>query len=246
MGGKRLYHSIAQRISDLIDNGDFPVGARLPCERELAERFGVSRMAIREAEIALQAVERIEFKTGSGVFVPQKQSTNKDSLPDLSAIELTEARLFFESEAAALAARNISDQDLQKLEQLIDQMASFDDSISTEADRQFHVLIAEATGNGAIAHTIETFWRMREELPEVKAIYGAVCETDATYRAKEHQDIYEALLARDPAAARKAMREHFHRLIEAMLDTTERLALAEVQLRSSANRQRFLSSQSVN
>lgn len=241
MGEKRLFHSVAEQITGLIEEGVFPAGTRLPGERELAERFGVSRVTIREAEIALQAIGRIEIKTGSGVYVCEEQPEDLSQLPDVSAFELTEARLLFESEAAALAARNISDESLQKLEQLIDQMASSDDAVSTEADQQFHILIARASGNAAIEYTIETLWRMREDLPEVKATYDAVCETDSTYRAKEHQDICDALLARDPDAARTAMREHFQRLIESMLDATEKQALAEVQQRASESRERFLS-----
>lgn len=246
MGEKRLFHSVAEQITGLIEDGVFPAGTRLPGERELAERFGVSRVTIREAEIALQAVGRIEIKTGSGVYVCEQQPEDHSNLPDVSAFELTEARLLFESEAAALAARNISDEGLQKLEALIDQMASPDDAVSTEADQKFHVMIARASGNAAIEHTIETLWRMREDLPKVKATYDAVCETDATYRAKEHQDICDALLARDPDAARMAMREHFQRLIEAMLDATEKQALEEVQQRASESRERFLSSARTN
>ncbi|WP_430417284.1 FadR/GntR family transcriptional regulator [Parasphingorhabdus sp.] len=241
MGEKRLFHSVAEQIAGLIKDGIFPAGTRLPGERELAERFDVSRVTIREAEIALQAIGRIEIKTGSGVYVCEEQPSDGSKLPAVSAFELTEARSLFESEAAALAARNISDEDLKNLEDLIDQMASADDAVSTDADQQFHILIAKASGNAAIVHTIETLWRMREELPEVKATYESICETDASYRAKEHQQICDALLARDPAAARTAMREHFHRLIEAMLDASEKQALAEVQQRASESRERFLS-----
>ena len=109
MGEKRLFHSVAEQITDLIKDGVFPVGARLPGERELAERFGVSRVTIREAEIALQAIGRIEIKTGSGVYVSDKPPGDDSQLPDVSAFELTEARSLFEAEAAALAAQNISD-----------------------------------------------------------------------------------------------------------------------------------------
>ncbi|WP_339826682.1 FadR/GntR family transcriptional regulator [uncultured Parasphingorhabdus sp.] len=243
---KRLFHSVAEQISGLIKDGVFPTGTRLPGERELAERFGVSRVTIREAEIALQAIGRIEIKTGSGVYVCEEQPGNDALLPEVSAFELTEARSLFESEAAALAARNISDEQLLKLEELIDQMASPDEAISTDADQQFHVLIAKASGNAAIVYTIESLWRMREELPDVKATYESVCETDASYRAKEHQEICDALLARDSDAARNAMREHFNRLIEAMLDATEKQALAEVHQRASESRQRFLTPAKLN
>ena len=59
----RLYHSVANKIMDLIDSGAFPAGSRLPGERDLAETFGVSRVAVREAEIALQAQGRLEIRS---------------------------------------------------------------------------------------------------------------------------------------------------------------------------------------
>ncbi|MDQ2949653.1 MAG: GntR family transcriptional regulator, partial [Acidobacteriota bacterium] len=108
MSEKRLFHSVATQIGALIDEGIFPPGTRLPGERELAERFGVSRVTIREAEIALQAVGRIEIKTGSGVFVCTEQQVQQGILPKVSAFEVTEARLAIESEGAALAAKVIS------------------------------------------------------------------------------------------------------------------------------------------
>jgi DNA-binding FadR family transcriptional regulator len=245
MSDKRLYHSVAQHITDLIEAGVFPAGTRLPGERELAERFDVSRVTIREAEIALQSIGRIEIKTGSGVYVCAEQPRDRYRLPEISAFELTEARLVFESEAAALAARNISDQDLRHLEQLVDQMASSDEAISTEADQKFHILIAKASGNAAIVYTIETLWRMREELPAVKAAYESVCESDSTYRAKEHIEICTALLARDEVAARKAMQDHFRRLIETMVDVAEQQEMADVKQRASESRERFLAAPKI-
>ncbi|NNE59638.1 MAG: FadR family transcriptional regulator, partial [Woeseia sp.] len=69
MKDQRLYHSVADQILQLINDGSFPPGSRLPGERDLAERFDVSRVTIREAEIALQALGYIRIKTGSGVYV---------------------------------------------------------------------------------------------------------------------------------------------------------------------------------
>lgn len=240
MAEQRLFHSVAEQISGLIEEGVFPPGTRLPGERELAERFSVSRVTIREAEIALQAIGRIEIKTGSGVYVCEEQPKGNGHLPDVSAFELTEARSLIEAEAAALAAKVISDETLEKLDELILAMASKDEDISLAADRDFHATIAQASGNGAMVHTIETLWRMREELPAVKHCYEAVCEEDTEMRAKEHQDILDALKARNPEAARRAMREHFLRLIGTMLDATEQEALREVQLRATETRERFL------
>lgn len=239
MTGKRLFQSVAEQISDLIEAGAFPPGTRLPGERELAERLGVSRVTIREAEIALQAVGILEIKTGSGVYVSEHQPKNISSLPGASAFEVTEARLLIESEAAALAAHNITDESIARLEELVDQMRTGDEDLANQADELFHQTIAEASKNAAMIHTVNTLWRMREELPEVKATYAAVCVHDAASRTAEHEAIFFALRDRDPAGARNAMREHFQRLIEAMLDAAERMALEEVQEKVSRSRKRF-------
>ena len=242
MSEKRLFHSVAAQIADLIDNGSFPPGSRLPGERELADRFAVSRVTIREAEIALQAIGRVEIKTGSGVYVCLEQPRDQGILPVVSAFEVTEARLLIESEGAALAAKTISDEDLAELETLTEQMGSADESVATQADQQFHAKIAAASGNAAILHVIQTLWRMRVEVPDVKQMYESVCDEDASARTKEHQDILAALKARDPGQAREAMRCHFRRLIGAMLDVSERRALEEMAQRINESRARFLSS----
>ncbi|MEL7188481.1 MAG: GntR family transcriptional regulator, partial [Pseudomonadota bacterium] len=145
MSGKRLFQSVAEQIASLIDDGAFPPGTRLPGERELAERLGVSRVTIREAEIALQAVGRLEIKTGSGVYVSESQQGILAALPSASAFEVTEARLLVESETAALAAHNITDDAIEHLSQLIEQMRSGDEEAANQADRLFHRTIAEAS-----------------------------------------------------------------------------------------------------
>ncbi len=245
MTGKRLFQSVAEQISKLIDEGAFPPGTRLPGERELAERLCVSRVTIREAEIALQAIGRLEIKTGSGVYVSEKQPEEHAALPSASAFEVTEARLLVESEAAALAAHNITDEAVDHLKQLIEQMRTGDEEAANEADEQFHRTIAEASNNAAMVHTVKSLWRMREDIPDVKATYAAVCVHDADSRTAEHEAIFFALRDRDPSRARNAMREHFHRLIEAMLDATERMALEEVQQRASQSRERFAASSNI-
>ena len=242
MSSKRLFQSVAEQIAALIDEGAYPPGTRLPGERELAEKLGVSRVTIREAEIALQAVGRLEIKTGSGVYVSDAPIIQNAALPKASAFEVTEARLLVESESAALAAHNISDEGIADLAKWIEQMGSENADEANEADEQFHMAIAEASNNAAMVHTIQSLWRMREEIPEVKATYEAVCTHDASFRTAEHRAIFDALRSRDPAAARNAMREHFHRLLESMLDATERRALEQVQQQASESRERFLAS----
>ncbi|MEL6709471.1 MAG: FadR/GntR family transcriptional regulator [Pseudomonadota bacterium] len=245
MTSKRLFQSVAEQIAQLIDEGAYPPGTRLPGERELAEKLGVSRVTIREAEIALQAIGRLEIKTGSGVFVSEKKHLVGEALPNASAFEVTEARLLVESEAAALAAHNISDEAVVKLGGLIEQMRTGSTQEADEADEQFHLTIAEASNNAAMVHTIKSLWRMREDIPEVKATYQSVCIHDSESRTEEHRAVFDALKDRDPARARAAMREHFHRLLENMLEATERKALEEVQQKASQSRERFMAAAKI-
>lgn len=237
---KRLFHSVVERITDLIEDGSFPPGTRLPSERELAERLGVSRVTIRDAEIALQAIGRLEIKTSSGVYVSSNSSDNANRIPIINAFELTEARLLFEPEAAALAAINISDEELNTLNHLIDEMLSPDVVLASNADEQFHLLVARASDNRAVIFTIETLFRLREQVPELKCLYDRICTSDSGHRATEHCAILDGLRAHDPVAAREAMQAHFRRLLVAMLEVSEQQALEDLQRRSLEIRQRFL------
>lgn len=240
MSAKRLFQSVAEQIAALIDDGSYPPGTRLPGERELAEKLNVSRVTIREAEIALQAVGRLEIKTGSGVYVSERPVAHSATLPKASAFEVTEARLLIESEAAALAAQNITEEGIARLGDLIEQMRSGDEASANEADEKFHLVIAEASNNAALLHTVKSLWQMREDLPDVKATYEAVCVQDAVSRTEEHRAVFEALKARDSEGARTAMHDHFHRLMESMIEATERRALEEAQKRALESRERFL------
>ncbi len=241
MAEQRLYQTISQEILGLIESGEFPEGSRLPGERELAERFGVSRVTIREAEIALETRGIISIKTGSGVYVRKRLGQTETALPDVSAFELTAARAVIEAEGAALAAARIQDDEVQALEALIAAMSNCaDEERAEEVDRQFHLTIARITGNPVIEFLVQSLWRMRTELPRVQRVYKRVCTNDASARTDEHAAILDALRNRDPAGARAAMREHFHRLFESMLEATETDALEEVRRRIHEDRERFL------
>jgi len=122
MSEQRLYHTVANKLLEMIDSGVFPPGSRLPGERELAKRFGVSRVSIREAEIALQAQGRVEIKVGSGVYVLDQTNLPVYGLPKVGPFELTEARALYEGESAALAASMITEQELDHLQHLLDIM----------------------------------------------------------------------------------------------------------------------------
>lgn len=149
MKSRRLFWSIVEKLEDLIDQGICPAGSRLPAERELAQTYNVSRPTIREAIIALEVRERVEVKTGSGVYV-LAQKNAQHSVKTISAFELTQARALIEGEAAALAASTISDDEVSALKKALSDMASPD--IADEADQRFHHIISQATHNLSLIH----------------------------------------------------------------------------------------------
>lgn len=239
---KRLYRKILKQMLQLIDDGEFPVGGRLPPERELAERFSVSRPTVREAIIALEVLDRVEVKTGSGVYVLPFVANGGRFDPAISAFELTEARALIEGEAAALAATMITDEQLDDLKAALLDMA--DEStdgelISENADRKFHAIIAEATNNKMLIEVTRELWHTRDNSPTVHKAYQAVCEVEPHARVDEHQEILDALQSRDAAAARVAMHEHFARLLNKLLAATEQEQIEEIRRKTSESRERF-------
>lgn len=247
MTEQRLYHTVANKLLEMIDSGVFPPGSRLPGERELAKRFGVSRVSIREAEIALQAQGRVEIKVGSGVYVLDQTNLPVYGLPKVGPFELTEARALYEGEAAALAASMISEKDLDHLQHLIDVMSGKikDELTPDEADAEFHLTIARATKNHAILFVVDSLWKMRTEAAQLQDVYKTVCSKDSSHREDEHEDILAALRNGDSAAARTAMRAHFTRMIEALLVESEEQAFKEVQRKASESRSRYTISQQL-
>ncbi len=246
----KKYRDIATQIRTLIECNELDAGSRLPTERELAESFGVSRATIRQAEAELQALGIVEIKTGSGAYVAgqAKSSSADEGLLEITALELTEARSLLESEAAALAAVHITDQELSELEECIavmNQSLPDNEPAADDADRDFHLVIARASGNAAILHTVRMFWRIRNEVESVKRVYSAVCLQDTGPRGKEHLDILNALKRRDPMQARVAMRAHFFRLLESMLDVSTAQAIEAARRQADEERQRFLMNPAV-
>lgn len=248
MSEQRLYHTVANKLLEMIDSGVFPPGSRLPGERELAKRFGVSRVSIREAEIALQAQGRVEIKVGSGVYVLDQTNLPVYGLPKVGPFELTEARALYEGESAALAASMITDQELEYLEHLLDVMNGKAESEMTtqEADAEFHLTIARSTKNHAILFVVDSLWKMRTEAAQLQKVYETACAKDGKPdREDEHADILDALKRRDSVGARVAMRAHFSRLIDALLTESEEQAYKEVQRKASESRSRYTMSQQL-
>lgn len=239
---KRLYRQIADKILVLIESGEYPIGSRLPSERELAERFSVSRPTIREAVIALEAKGRVFVKTGSGVYVVEPSVEFTGLAKSVSPFELIESRVFIEGEAAALAAVLITESQLEELKQALEAMALENvegDPASVVADRKFHSIISEATNNRVLSMLISQLWDVQEELDNIRIAHQVVCMKDDARRLAEHRAIFDAMVENDSNKARVAMRNHFSRMLTALHETIEQEAVSEVQRKVSQMRERF-------
>lgn len=240
--GRRLYRGVVDKMLELIDSGKYPVGGRLPPERELAEKFKVSRPTVREAIIALEALERVSVKTGSGVYVIEHPKLGGNAYQNISAFELTEARALIEGEAVSLAAKLITPADLKILEQSLKDMARENKTgnlAEGDADRNFHHHIAKATRNKMIMLITDQLWHVRDNAPQVRAAYKSICEADGEKRVEEHREIFEALSAGNPEAARAAMHNHFARILNKLISTSEAEKYEEIRRQSEEVRQRF-------
>src|SRR6478736_3902200 len=116
---RRLYLQIADQVRSLITAGEFPPGSRLPAERELAKRFGVSRPSLREALIALEVEGYVDVRPGSGIMVTKPNSVALEPSSDEGPLEVLRARSLIEGAIAAEAARDIKPKDVAALEQIL-------------------------------------------------------------------------------------------------------------------------------
>ena len=233
MSNRRLFWNIVDQIEEQIDAEVYTPGTRLPPERMLAEQFNVSRPTIREAIIALEVRGKVEVKTSSGVYILDNNK-DKEAETEISAFELTQARALVEGEAAALAASNITEAELEALATTLALMENAEHAES--ADKEFHRIIANATHNNAIASSIEHFWHLRQYRKNIVEDYSNVCMSDDSQRMQEHTDIYNALKNRDPETARTAMHSHFNRLINALFEASEAQMMEEIRRKTDESR----------
>jgi DNA-binding FadR family transcriptional regulator len=213
---RRLYRQIADQIRTLIKSGEFPAGARLPPERDLAKQLGVSRPSVREALIALEVEGLVEVRIGSGIYVqPGNDDTGADQSHEAEAgpFELLRARYVIESECAALAAKSAKKSQIVAIADALDEMQREMEVVEhhpLNGDRLFHLRIAEATGNGALVAVVKMWWEERTG-PLYKQLEDHY-DSPALWEAAmtEHRAVLKAIAARDAEGARAAMQRHLN------------------------------------
>lgn len=237
----RLYQDLARTLLQELTAGLYPVGSRMPAERDLAARFNVSRPTVREAIIALEVQGLVEVRVGSGAHVLRIPGAEDAPGFNISAFELTEARLLFEGEAAALAATQATEEDLDEIERLVQEIADENQNPNgtEQADRAFHLAIARATRNAAIYNTIEQLWDLRATSPEAALLHEKARHANVKPVVEEHSAVLAALRDRDPVAARAAMRGHLSAVLDGLLFATEERALEEARRATEAKRARY-------
>jgi DNA-binding FadR family transcriptional regulator len=214
VASQRLYQQVAGQLGELIRQGEFLPGDRLPPERDLARQLGVSRPTVREAMIALEIAGLVDVRTGSGAYVRKAPSSGVMPFapPDIgpSPFELIAARRLIEPEVTFTAAGCMHAGLLAGVAETLDLMRT---GIAAghgvqAADRLFHTRIAAATGNTVLAAVVEQLWDSTfEPIFEGLSRRTGLPENQRAALAG-HVRIFEALKRGDAAGGRDAMRAH--------------------------------------
>jgi GntR family transcriptional repressor for pyruvate dehydrogenase complex len=216
----RLYQQIVQQVEASILKGQLKPGDQLPAERDLAQRFGVSRTAVREAVKTLREKGLVEAYSGRGTFVTDGTSQAIRQSLDLmirinqqdGSANLVELRLVLEPEIAGLAASRIDEQLLSTMRETVAVMdrSLRDPDAFVEADLDFHLALAEAVGNPLILSLLDSIvGLLREQRSRIFNIDGGPERGQF-----HHKRILAAIEQRDQEAAREAMRAHLQQVLK--------------------------------
>lgn len=201
------------QIRRLIDDGNLPADGRLPTERDLSERLGIGRRTVRRALEVLEAEGQVWRRQGKGTFAGQPPSPATGLAAGLAeevdALGVMEARMGIEPQLAALCARRATAEDVDRLRLLAHRTQESADPDSFELwDGAMHRLIARIADNPLLLAAFNLIDEVRTgEDWQYKRQMARTPATQTTYHA-QHEAIIAAIDARDPAAARDAMRDH--------------------------------------
>jgi DNA-binding FadR family transcriptional regulator len=228
-----LATQLSRRLMLSILRGDLEAGSPLPSEKELARQFDVSRPVVREAVKEVEMLGLVQRRQGRLTRIAPSEEwrhlspelltarTEAGAVEDL-LLELLELRRMVELEAAALAARRATDDDLQSMQGYLGMMDAELDDFATFAqhDIAFHDAILTSTGNNLLG---PLYKQLRPLIEFGRRISAQVRKGGRAESQRGHRAIYEAILAQDPVRAREAMNDH--------LSWTGTLELAERERR---------------
>lgn len=213
--GESLRNEVAGYIQGLINSGQLKPGDRLPTERVMAEKFGVSRTVIRDAVKTLAGIGLLEVKHGVGIFVATPDGTTVGRhLSNLLCYHLDtiehiyEVRILLEKAAAHWAALRCTPEDYIKIKNLLEEARHIDQEEYTdrfaELNRYFHLCIAEASQNPVVAMMVENILDLLDHTTdETHKIPGR-----AVRSIDEHERVLKAIIDHRPEEAKRVMEEH--------------------------------------
>lgn len=212
-----LVDEVVERLRDIIEQGELAAGDRLPSETELVQQLGVSRTVLREAVGRLETIGVLSVQRGRGMFVGDRSSlTNCVQLVRsamaispkelLKFLELRSAIEFYAARQVAVAA---GDDEIAELEELCDRIdrPEGDDVEAMQRDLEFHLKLAELTGNELIRNVMQVI----QEFALAGMVYTTPKPRDREESHDRHRAIVDAIRAHDPEAAERAMRRHMDR-----------------------------------
>jgi GntR family transcriptional regulator, transcriptional repressor for pyruvate dehydrogenase complex len=221
----RVAEEIADRIRMLMLDGTFPAGRPLPAERQLAERFRVSRGSVRDAFRTLETIGLIVTRHGQGTF-PQELDVERLVAPLASVLsyrhdlqdELLDVRRMFEPAVARVAATRVTEEDLADLHRILEtqrRKLKAGRSAIVE-DTAFHASLARATRNRIVVSIMAT---LNDLLVESRRL--TLKQKGRPARSlRGHEAVVEALRHRDAEAASRAMREHIDQIADLLQQTS--------------------------
>jgi GntR family transcriptional repressor for pyruvate dehydrogenase complex len=214
-----LPQTVAREIQTLIQTGALKPGERIQSQRELSERFGVSRASLREALLTLETLGLVKTEAGRGTFVTSPSERAAGPAANMapwryshsySAFDVFQTRIFLEGEIARLASGRLTQRQLSEMETATATMeecwASQDVLSNVEADLQFHGTIVSACSNQMLQALYQT---VRELITETQRQPIPMTDPERMKQSiAEHRRIIEALRSNDGALAKEEMETH--------------------------------------
>jgi GntR family transcriptional regulator, transcriptional repressor for pyruvate dehydrogenase complex len=215
----RISETIVEQVRQLMRAGQLRPGDRLPAERDLCEQFGVSRVTVREALRMLESSGLVEIRVGArgGAFVTAPSSGRiGDGLADMlslsviGAADVTEVRMILEVGIVPLLCERATEEDLEDLERMCAQSreALRKSAYTMDMSAEFHVRVARATHNPALAMLVESF---RGPILMSMEQARATAPEMGKLGTEEHEQFVAAVRTRDADQAMRIMREHLSR-----------------------------------
>ncbi|QCR37317.1 transcriptional regulator ExuR [Nissabacter sp. SGAir0207] len=223
---RRLYQQLAAEFKQRIESGLYPVGDKLPAERYIAEEMNVSRTVVREAIIMLEVEGYVEVRKGSGIHVVSNQQrhlvtpSSDLEFASVGPFELLQARQLIESNIAEFAATQVTKQDIVRLMEIQEHARQEDRFRDSQWDLKFHVQVALATQNGAMATIVEKMWSQRVQNPYWLKLHEHIDDKSIESWCEDHDQILKALVRKDPHGAKLAMWQHLENTKQMLFHAT--------------------------